>query len=72
MVPKLRQKECDDLFRDGIRYIENGTPDYRLDGEQLLFIGVNSCDRPERECSRKCEKYHEAVEHLSKPKPVSL
>ncbi|MEE9406042.1 MAG: hypothetical protein V3V26_01405 [Candidatus Aenigmarchaeota archaeon] len=68
MVPKLRQKECDDLFRDGIRYIENGTPDYRLDGEQLLFIGVQKCGH----CPEKCEHYHKAVRRLSEPKPVSL
>ncbi len=45
---------------------------YMLDGEQLPFMGVRSCDSPERGCSSKCEHYHRAVGRLSKPKPVSL
>ncbi len=66
---KPRQRKCHDIFSDGMNYIDNSTlEEYRMDGRQLLFIGVQKCGH----CPEKCEHYHKAVGRLSKPKPVGL
>ncbi len=62
MIPKVRQRNCHDILRDGMRYLDSDMEQYRLEGRQLLFIGVRSCES----CSNKegCKHYTEALERL--------
>jgi hypothetical protein len=60
VVPKAREKRCDDILSTGMRYIESGTEYYRHIGLQLISASRSSCGS----CGRKsdCEPYVKAME----------
>lgn len=62
VVPKAREKRCDDILSAGMRYIENGTEEYRFVGLQLISAARSSCGS----CGKRddCRAYTEAMEAI--------